>query len=77
MLKRYDIDYGQIYGMVYEECKNGSWCESEDVEELEQQNAKLIEALTDIHECSRLPQKHRNRIIDEIISVSKKALDEK
>jgi len=43
---------------------------------LEQQNAKLIEALTDIHECSRLPPKHRNRIIDEIISVSKKALDE-
>ncbi|MHA1816687.1 MAG: hypothetical protein ACTSX1_11820 [Candidatus Heimdallarchaeaceae archaeon] len=44
---------------------------------LKAKNAKLIEALTDIHECSRLPQKHRNRIINEIISVSKKALEVK
>ena len=41
MIKRYDI------GMIdlIQEKENGSWCRTEDVEKLEQQNKELIKAL--------------------------------
>ena len=45
-LQRHDVLEG-VYGQYSEVDDTGDWCKSEDAEQLEQQNAKLIEALED------------------------------
>ena len=50
-LDRYDVDYNSLYGFSSYKSEDGAWCCQDDVEELEQQNAKLLEALEEIAKC--------------------------